>query len=70
MTAYAVCLFLLTIWFSEHWGEATACPYNHFEDYAQGNMGLTETVVRTLAETAGGLAVFRYLSTTPNDGTN
>ena len=31
VTAYAVCLFLLTIWFSEHWGEATACPYNHFE---------------------------------------
>jgi aquaporin related protein len=59
--AYSVCLFLLTIWFSDHWGDATACPYNHFEECAQGRMSVKETLVRTLAQTLGGVAVFRLV---------
>ena len=52
-------LFLLTIWWSEHWGEATACPYIHFEETIKGKMGVVETVVRTAAEIAGGILVFK-----------
>jgi len=59
--AYAVCLFTLTIWWSQHWGDATACPYIHFEDCINGSMPFLEVVVRTAAEVAGGLAVFRYV---------
>ncbi len=58
--AYAVFLFVLTIWFSRQWGEATACPYLQLEDLVAGTMGPKEAVVRTVAATAGGLAVFRY----------
>ena len=57
--SYAVFLFLLTIWWSEHWGEATACPYIHFEETIKGKMGVVETVVRTAAEIAGGILVFK-----------
>ena len=35
LLAYGVYLFLLTIWWSLHWGDATACPYNHFEELLQ-----------------------------------
>jgi len=58
---YAVLLFLLTIWWSLHWGDATACPYNHFEECIQGNISRQETIVRTVAEVAGGIAVFRFI---------
>jgi len=61
LTAYAVTLFLLTIWWSLHWGDATACPYNHFEECLQGNMTRQETIVRTIAQTAGGVAIFRLI---------
>jgi len=44
-----------------HWGDATACPYNHFEDCMQGNMTRQETIVRTIAEIVGGVAVFRFI---------
>ena len=57
--SYAVFLFLLTIWWGDHWGEATACPYIHFEDTLRGKMGVLETVVRTAAEVAGGILVFK-----------
>lgn len=61
LAVYAVYLFLLTIWWSMHWGDATACPYNHFEDLVQGNMSRQETIVRTIAEVVGGVAVFRVI---------
>ena len=35
MLVYGVYLFLATIWWSLHWGDATACPYNHFESCLQ-----------------------------------
>jgi len=61
VAAYAVYLFLLTIWWSQHWGDATACPYNHFETCAEGNMSKQETAVRTVAQVFGGVAVFRVI---------
>ena len=57
--SYAVFLFLLTIWWNDHWGEATACPYIHFEEALRGRMGILETAVRTAAEVAGGILVFK-----------
>ena len=59
VTAYSVYLFLLTIWWSDHWNDATACPYIHFESTIQGKMSALETVVRTVAQVAGGLIVFK-----------
>merc|ERR1719158_1799909 len=47
LAAYGLYLFLLTIWWSMKWGDATACPYNHFEECVQGNMSRQETTVRT-----------------------
>merc|ERR1712179_275491 len=59
--AYFIYMFLLTIWWSQHWGDATACPYNHFEECVQGNMTKQETAVRTIAQTIGGVLVFRLI---------
>merc|ERR1711936_727331 len=50
LAAYGLYLFLLTIWWSMKWGDATACPYNHFEECVQGNMSRQETAVRTVAQ--------------------
>merc|ERR1712128_308057 len=44
LAAYGLGLFLLTIWWAQHWGDATACPYNHFEECVQGNMSRQETI--------------------------
>ena len=57
--AYSVYLFSLTIWWSMTWGEATACPYIHFESAAEGAMKPLEVAVRTAAATFGGVAVFK-----------
>lgn len=61
VTAYAVCLFLLTIWWAQQWGEATACPYIQMEDLLQGSINLVEAAVRIGAQVVGGLLVFRYV---------
>merc|ERR1712038_1903826 len=41
--------------------DATACPYNHFESCVEGTMTKQETVVRTIAQVIGGVAVFRLI---------
>jgi len=61
LAAYGLYLFLATIWWSLHWGDATACPYNHFESCVEGNMTKQETIVRTIAQVIGGVAVFRLI---------
>jgi len=61
LAAYGLYLFLATIWWSLHWGDATACPYNHFESCVEGNMSKQETIVRTIAQVIGGVAVFRLI---------
>merc|ERR1711997_1322071 len=58
---YAIFLFSLTIWWGQHWGDATACPYLCFEDCINGSMSFLETAVRTIAATIGGVAVFSYI---------
>jgi len=61
LAAYGICLFLLTIWWSEHWGDATACPYNHFESCFEGKMTRQETIIRTIAQVVGGVGVFKFV---------
>merc|ERR1712227_1152685 len=61
LAAYGIYLFLATIWWSLHWGDATACPYNHFESCVEGTMTKQETIVRTIAQVIGGVAVFRLI---------
>ncbi|XP_049949421.1 aquaporin-11 [Schistocerca serialis cubense] len=59
--AYAAFLFLLTVWWSSSWGEATACPYTHLEDVLRGCSDVLTALLMTGAELAGGVFVFRYV---------
>merc|ERR1712038_1770438 len=61
VSVYPIYLFSLTIWWGQHWGDATACPYLCFEDCINGSMSLLETAVRTVAATIGGVVVFAYI---------
>lgn len=36
VATYAIFLFLLTVWWSQVWGDASACPYTHMEDMLEG----------------------------------
>ncbi|XP_063365741.1 aquaporin-12 isoform X1 [Cydia amplana] len=58
---YAIFLFALTIWWSLNWGEATACPYTHIEDIIEGKGDVRKALLKTWAELAGGLLVFKYV---------
>lgn len=58
---YAIFLFLLTIWWSMNWGDATACPYTHIEDVIEGKGDVRKALLKTWAELAGGLMVFKYV---------
>ena len=57
--AYSIFLFALTLWWGQVWGDATACPYFHFESLIEGSMQPLEVAVRTLAEVFGGIAIFK-----------
>ncbi|KAG8235632.1 hypothetical protein J437_LFUL015665 [Ladona fulva] len=61
VSAYAVLLFLLTIWWSSNWADATACPYNHLEDYVSGNTDLFSVILKGLAELIGGVSIFKLI---------
>lgn len=57
---YAIFLFLLTIWWSKQWGDATACPYTHLEDVVLNeNADIRDAALKIWAELAGGLIVFK-----------
>jgi len=58
--AYAVVLFLLTVWWGKVWGDATACPYTHLEDVVMGNADTQTALMKTWAELTGGVLIFRY----------
>merc|ERR1711979_99188 len=57
LAAYGLYLFLATWWWALHWGDATACAYNHFESYIEGNMTKQEVIVRVVGQVIGGVAV-------------
>lgn len=58
---YALYLFLLTIWWSFRWENATACPYNPLEEVFEGNYNLLYALLLILSQVLGGLAIFRYV---------
>ncbi|XP_014256072.1 aquaporin-11 [Cimex lectularius] len=57
---YAVYLFMLTVWWSKNWGDATACPYTHFEDVAEGKQWFGGALLKIAAQLAGGLLTYKY----------
>lgn len=61
VSAYAVILFVLTVWWSSEWGEATACPYTHLEDVLDGKADVREAALKIWAQLTGGVLVFRYI---------
>ncbi|XP_057366183.1 aquaporin-11-like [Daphnia carinata] len=61
---YAVILFLLTLWWAAHWGDSAACPYIHLEAYLDGSISFSHAFLVSLAEIAGGLAIYRYVQYT------
>lgn len=61
VAAYAVFLFLLTVWWGKVWGDASACPYTHMEDMLEGKTSLKEVALRTWAELMGGCCVYRIV---------
>lgn len=61
---YAVFLFLLTIWWSHAWEEATACPYVHLEEVVKGEADIRDAALKIWAELAGGFLVYRYYNST------
>uniref|UniRef100_A0A1B0A4L1 Aquaporin n=1 Tax=Glossina pallidipes TaxID=7398 RepID=A0A1B0A4L1_GLOPL len=61
VAAYAVYLFLLTVWWGKVWGDASACPYTHMEDMLEGKTSLKEVALRTWAELMGGCCVYRIV---------
>jgi len=58
---YALYLFLLTIWWSINWDEASACPYTHMEDVVIRKKSLIIAFLSICAELAGGLVIFKYI---------
>uniref|UniRef100_T1I6K6 Uncharacterized protein n=3 Tax=Rhodnius prolixus TaxID=13249 RepID=T1I6K6_RHOPR len=61
VTTYALYLFLLTIWWSRNWGDATACPYTHVEELVEGKTWISHAIVKILSQLAGGLLTYRYI---------
>ncbi|XP_015114997.1 aquaporin-11 [Diachasma alloeum] len=61
VSMYAIYLFVLTIWWSLNWEDATACPYTHLEDLVEGKKSLRDAFLLIWAELVGGLAIFRYI---------
>ncbi|XP_055692418.1 aquaporin-11 isoform X2 [Lutzomyia longipalpis] len=61
VATYAIYLFLLTVWWSQVWGDATACPYTHMEDMVEGKTSPRNVALKTWAQLMGGCCVFRFV---------
>lgn len=59
--AYAIYLFLLTIWWSSHWEEASACPYSPIEDALEGCKTLKTVALTIIAQVLAALVTFSYV---------
>ncbi|XP_050722039.1 aquaporin-11-like isoform X3 [Eriocheir sinensis] len=59
--AYGVYLFLMTIWWGQSWGTATACPYNLLEEYVETGSNPVHVVLKIVAQVIGGIASFRWV---------
>lgn len=61
IATYAIFLFLLTVWWSQVWGDSTACPYNHMEDMVEGKTTPRDVALKTWAQLMGGCCVWRFV---------
>lgn len=61
VATYAIVLFLLTIWWSQVWGDSTACPYTHMEDMMEGRTSPRDVALKTWAQLMGGCCVWRFV---------
>lgn len=61
VAAYAICLFVLTVWWSHVWDDASACPYTHMEELVEGKQTLSEVGLKIWAQLMGGCCVFRLI---------
>ncbi|XP_018333630.1 aquaporin-11-like isoform X2 [Agrilus planipennis] len=61
VSTYALFLFLLTIWWSLNWENATACPYNAVEEVFMGSKGIIEAFMMIAAQVLGGVVIFSYV---------
>lgn len=61
VATYAIYLFLLTIWWSWVWGDASACPYTHMEDMVEGKTSPRIVALKTWAQIMGGCCVYRFV---------
>lgn len=61
VATYAIFLFLLTVWWSQVWGDSTACPYNHMEDMVEGRTTPRDVALKTWAQLMGGCCVWRFV---------
>lgn len=59
--AYAVYLFLLTVWWSSVWDDATACPYNPLEEILEGTKSITNAIMIIFSQVLGGLVIYQYV---------
>ncbi|KAK3884158.1 hypothetical protein Pcinc_011559 [Petrolisthes cinctipes] len=58
---YGVYLFLMTIWWGQSWGTATACPYSLIEEYVEEGTNPVHVVLKIFSQVVGGLASFRWV---------
>lgn len=61
VATYAIVLFLLTVWWSQVWGDASACPYTHMEEMVEGNVTPRDVALKTWAQLMGGCCVWRFV---------
>ncbi|XP_063864911.1 aquaporin-11-like isoform X2 [Scylla paramamosain] len=59
--AYGVYLFLMTIWWGQSWGSATACPYSLLEEYVEQGSNPVHVVLKIISQVIGGLVSFRWV---------
>lgn len=61
VTAYAVSLFLLTVWWSTKWENATACPYCPMEEILEGTKTIKSAIYIICAQLFGAFFTYRYV---------
>ncbi|KAJ8916150.1 hypothetical protein NQ315_004517 [Exocentrus adspersus] len=59
--AYALYLFLLTIWWSSSWEDASACPYSPIEDLLHGYKSIKTVLFVIVAQVFAALVTFSYV---------
>ncbi|CAH2011025.1 unnamed protein product [Acanthoscelides obtectus] len=59
--AYALYLFLLTIWWSLKWEDASACPYAPLEQVFEGSKNVKTALLIVISQVLAALVTFRYV---------